>query len=429
MKKSLILCAGAALMLASCGNSYTAKEVKLANETDSLNYALGVANGSSIKQYYMANDSLGKNVKEFVQFVEQAYKAVPSEEKEMYELGESIGMSLKRMEESGLAGIISVPYNNQLVLQGLVNGLNQYKEGISEEEARTYLQEGMMSARGEMPDSLTMGNTNAKVKLPKEVAAVTLTNKYDSLNYTFGLVNGYGIYQYYLASDSTQAKYKTLMKGLEAGCKLQSKLDPQVIGIAKNIGASLQEQDKKGLMGDSTLTSNFELIRQGLINGMLEADIQMTADEAQAYLNQVMQARQARAIEEQYGANREAGEKFLAENATKEGIQITESGLQYEILKEGKGPKPTAEDRVKVHYHGTLIDGTVFDSSVQRGEPATFGVQQVIPGWTEALQLMPVGSKWKLYIPQNLAYGDREAGSIPPFSTLIFEVELLEIVK
>lgn len=286
-----------------------------------------------------------------------------------------------------------------------------------------------MSARGEMPDSLTMGNAKAKVKLPKEVAAVTLTNKYDSLNYTFGLVNGYGIYQYYLASDSTQAKYKTLMKGLEAGCKLESELDPQVIGIAKNIGSSLQEQDKKGLMGDSTLTSNFELIRQGLINGMLEADIQMTADEAQAYLNQVMQARQARAMEEKYGANREAGEKFLAENATKEGIQITESGLQYEILKEGKGPKPTATDRVKVHYHGTLIDGTVFDSSVQRGEPATFGVQQVIPGWTEALQMMPVGSKWKLYIPQNLAYGDREAGSIPPFSTLIFEVELLEIVK
>ena len=131
-----------------------------------------------------------------------------------------------------------------------------------------------------------------------------------------------------------------------------------------------------------------------------------------------------------YGDNIEKGENFLAENGKREGVVTTKSGLQYEIIKKGNGATPTANDKVRVHYHGTLIDGTVFDSSIDRGEPAEFGVSQVIKGWTEALQLMPVGSKWKLYIPYDLAYGDREVSEeIKPYSTLIFEVELLDIVK
>lgn len=124
------------------------------------------------------------------------------------------------------------------------------------------------------------------------------------------------------------------------------------------------------------------------------------------------------------------GKAFLEENKKKEGVVTLPSGLQYEILKEGNGTKPTAEDKVKCHYHGTLLNGKVFDSSVERGEPAVFPVSGVIKGWTEALQLMPVGSKWKLYIPSDLAYGERGAGAdIGKNSTLIFEVELLEIVK
>lgn len=128
--------------------------------------------------------------------------------------------------------------------------------------------------------------------------------------------------------------------------------------------------------------------------------------------------------------NLEEGKKFLEENKKKEGVITLESGLQYEVLKEGKGEKPALTDKVKCHYHGTLIDGTVFDSSVERGEPMEFPVNGVIKGWTEALQLMPVGSKWKLYVPAELAYGNRPAGEkILPNSALIFEVELLEIVK
>jgi FKBP-type peptidyl-prolyl cis-trans isomerase FklB len=132
----------------------------------------------------------------------------------------------------------------------------------------------------------------------------------------------------------------------------------------------------------------------------------------------------------QFLPNKVEGEKFLAENKKKEGVITLPSGLQYQIIKAGDGPKPTASDKVKTHYHGTLLDGTVFDSSVDRGEPITFPVSGVIPGWIEALQLMPVGSKWKLYVPQNLAYGNRAAGDkIKPFSTLIFDVELIAIEK
>jgi len=133
----------------------------------------------------------------------------------------------------------------------------------------------------------------------------------------------------------------------------------------------------------------------------------------------------------QFGENLEMGEDFLAENKLKEGVITTESGIQYEVITMGDGPRPGVEDEVVVHYEGTLIDGTVFDSSYQRDEPAQFVLNRVIPGWTEALQLMPVGSKWKIYIPQELAYGanPRQGGAIEPYMMLIFEVELLDIVS
>ena len=144
--------------------------------------------------------------------------------------------------------------------------------------------------------------------------------------------------------------------------------------------------------------------------------------------NQTLQEYFSKQQEEMLNKNLEIGIAFLEENSKKDNVVSLPSGLQYEILTEGNGPKPKATESVKCHYHGTLLDGTVFDSSVQRGEPAVFGVNQVIKGWVEALQLMSVGSKWKLFIPSNLAYGSQGAGnSIEPNSTLIFEVELLGI--
>ena len=183
-------------------------------------------------------------------------------------------------------------------------------------------------------------------------------------------------------------------------------------------------------IGNNFLTSgikkvDFEVFLKGMKDVINEAPLDMSYDEAKEVMNDFFAKLQAERLE----LNIKAGEEFLAMNKNRPGVVTLPSGLQYEIIKEGKGAKPKATDQVKCHYHGSLIDGTVFDSSVQRGEPATFGVNQVIPGWVEALQLMPVGSKWKLFIPSNLAYGERGAGqSIEPNSTLIFEVEILDIV-
>ena len=266
-----------------------------------------------------------------------------------------------------------------------------------------------------------------KAKLP------TLKNQIDSLNYAFGVANGNGIKQYYLAADSANAdslkiKIASLLQGLNDG--LNSKVDethPELTELGKNIGSALKDQTKSGLMGDSTLKVDIDIIKQGLINGLKGSKVQMKPEEAQMYLQSTMQKLQEQKMQRQFGANKTAGEQFLATNKSKAGVITTASGLQYEIIKKGNGPLPTDASRVKVHYHGTLIDGTTFDSSVDRGEPAVFGVNQVIKGWTEALKLMPVGSKYKLYIPQELAYGGQDQGTIKPFSTLIFDVELLSI--
>lgn len=164
---------------------------------------------------------------------------------------------------------------------------------------------------------------------------------------------------------------------------------------------------------------------KGLEDVFNEAKPSMSYEDAQQLINSYLSNLQ----DERMELNLKAGEEFLAINKKKAGVTTLDSGLQYEVLKEGNGKKPSATDQVSCHYHGTLIDGTVFDSSVDRGEPATFGVNQVIAGWVEALQLMTEGSKWRLYIPSNLAYGSQGAGQvIQPNSTLIFDVELLKIV-
>ncbi len=164
----------------------------------------------------------------------------------------------------------------------------------------------------------------------------------------------------------------------------------------------------------------------GLTDVFDEKEPKLTYDEAQQLLNEYFQNLQ----KERFKLNEKAGKEFLTINKNKPGVVELPSGLQYMVLTKGEGSKPTAADNVKCHYHGTTIDGNVFDSSVERGQPAVFGVTQVIPGWVEALQLMETGSKWRLFIPSELAYGAAGAGeAIEPYSTLIFDVELLEIVK
>ena len=188
--------------------------------------------------------------------------------------------------------------------------------------------------------------------------------------------------------------------------------------VGMSIAESLKQQDLDKITP--------EVLAEAVKDVFAGAEPKYSPNEA----NSIIQSYINTMNESKFGAVKEEGEAFLADNAKKDGIMTTASGLQYEVVSEGEGKKPAATDNVKVHYHVTLIDGTVFDSSVQRGEPATFGVHQVIPGWTEALQLMKAGSKYRLYIPQNLAYGatPHPGGAIKPYMTLIFDVELLEVL-
>lgn len=262
-----------------------------------------------------------------------------------------------------------------------------------------------------------------------------LKNDVDSLSYAFGVAQSQGFDNYLtqqLRIDSAQIG--DVVKGLidgAAGKDAQSQI-AYVEGL--KVGKMIAENWVSGITSDvyaddSTKSIDKDNLVAGFIAGVLNKDQKMTMEEAQEYVQAVMEAANEKKMEAQFGPNREAGEKFLAENKTKEGVQVTPSGLQYKVIKQGKGAVPTTTDKVSVHYRGTLIDGTEFDSSYKRNKPTEFGVTQVIKGWTEALTMMPVGSKWELYIPQELAYGSRNQGQIKPFSTLIFEVELLDIVK
>lgn len=190
-------------------------------------------------------------------------------------------------------------------------------------------------------------------------------------------------------------------------------------GIGLNMGGQLAQQGFPGL--------DIASVQQGLADALAGREFALSREE----INQAADLISSRLRKEQEEAVKvaaEVGAAFLAANAQRPEVTVTDSGLQYEVLVAGSGAVPKANQSVRVHYHGTFTHGDVFDSSLARGEPAEFPVTGVIPGWVEALQLMPVGSKWKLYIPHDLAYGDRGAGSIPPFSALVFEVELLDIL-
>ncbi len=193
------------------------------------------------------------------------------------------------------------------------------------------------------------------------------------------------------------------------------------------LGVLIGENNKQNLdASPGAKDLNMDILTDAFAKQVKGEESQMKSEEARKIIQDFFK----KVSEIESKKNEEEGKAFLEKNKQKEGVVTTVSGLQYEILKEGDGPKPTADQTVKCNYTGSLIDGTVFDSSTERGEPATFKVSQVIPGWTEALQLMPVGSKWKLYVPSELAYGQRGAGKdIGPNSTLIFEVELLDIVE
>ena len=254
----------------------------------------------------------------------------------------------------------------------------------------------------------------------------------DTMSYAIGMAQTQGLKEYLVNSLGVDTAYmsefiKGLNEGVNAGDNKKKGAYFAGIQIGQQISTRMVTGINREVFGDdSTKTISLKNFMSGFISGTTGKRGLMTVEEAQEMAQTKMQQIKAAQLEKTYGENKKAGEKFLAENAKKEGVKMLANGIQYKVLKEGTGVTPSDTSLVKVHYEGRLINDTIFDSSYKRGEPATFRANQVIKGWTEALCHMPEGSIWEVYIPQEQAYAERQQRNIDPFSTLIFKIELIE---
>ncbi len=268
------------------------------------------------------------------------------------------------------------------------------------------------------------GNSTPKASLKSDV---------DTLSYAIGMAQTQGLKEYLVGGLGVDTAYMAeFIKGLNEGANAGDNKKKAAYYAGIQIGQQISNRMVKGINheifgDDSTKTISLKNFMAGFVSGTTGKGGLMTVDSAQNVAQTMMQAIKARELEKTYGPNKEAGEKFLAENAKKEGVKTLPSGVQYKVIKEGNGAIPADTSLVKVHYEGKTIDGKVFDSSYKRGEPINLRCNQTIKGWTDAMVHMPAGSTWEVYIPQNLAYGEREQGDIKPFSMLIFKIELLEV--
>ena len=257
----------------------------------------------------------------------------------------------------------------------------------------------------------------------------------DSLSYSIGMSNTQGLKEYLVGRVGIDTTYMSeFIKGVNEAANAADNKKKEAYFAGIQIGQQISQQMMKGINyevfgNDSTQSISMQNFMAGFVAGVTGENALMTMTEANEMAQRLVQELKAKTMEMNYGENKKAGEAYLDSIAQTEGIQKLDNGVYYKVLVAGKGATPESSDRVKVHYEGTLIDGTVFDSSYERKEPATFGCTQVIPGWTNALTHMPVGSTWMVYIPQDQAYGAREAGKIKPFSALTFKIELLSIEK
>ena len=269
------------------------------------------------------------------------------------------------------------------------------------------------------------GNGTPKANLKSDV---------DTVSYAIGMAQTQGLKDYLVGRLGVDTAYMDdFSKGLNEGANAGDDKKKAAYYAGIQIGQQISNQMVKGinheLFGDdSTKTISLKNFMAGFVAGTTGKGGLMTVDSAAQVAQEMMRAIKAKNLEKEFGGNKAEGEKFLAENAKKEGVKVLESGVQYKVIKEGTGALPTDTSLVKVNYEGKTIDGNVFDSSYKRNEPATFRCNQVIKGWTDALVHMPAGSIWEVYIPQDLAYGERQQGAdIKPFSMLIFKIELLEV--
>jgi len=261
-----------------------------------------------------------------------------------------------------------------------------------------------------------------------------LKSDIDTVSYAIGMAQTQGLKDYLVGRMGIDTLYMDdFIKGLNEGANAGDDKKKAAYYAGIQIGQQISNQMVKGinheLFGeDSTKTISLKNFMAGFVAGTLGKGGLMTVDSAAQVAQEKMRQIKAKNMEKEFGPNKVAGEKFLAENAKKEGVKVLESGVQYKVIKEGTGALPKDTSLVKVHYEGKTIDGKVFDSSYTRNQPADFRANQVIKGWTDALVHMPAGSIWEVYIPQELAYGERQQGAdIKPFSMLIFKIELLEV--
>jgi FKBP-type peptidyl-prolyl cis-trans isomerase FklB len=267
------------------------------------------------------------------------------------------------------------------------------------------------------------GNQTPKASLKTDV---------DTMSYAIGMAQTQGLKDYLVNQLGVDTAYiGEFIKGLNEGANAGDSKKKAAYYAGIQIGQQISNQIMKGINrevfgDDSTKTISLKNFMAGFISGTTGKNGLMTMDSAQVIGQRLIQSIKAKELVKTYGPNKIAGEEFLKENAKKDGIKTLSNGIQYKVLTEGTGAVPNDTSLVKVNYEGRLIDGTVFDSSYKRGEPAVFRANQVIKGWTEALCHMPAGSIWEVYIPQDMAYGEREQGDIKPFSVLIFKIELLE---
>ena len=278
------------------------------------------------------------------------------------------------------------------------------------------------------------GSAKRKGKKAKQAEAAKVdTCSVDSFSYAIGMANTLGLKAYLAQRMNVDTAYMAnFLEGFNATLSMDERKRLEAYAAGLQIRKQVEEQIIPGLNqritgNDSTMLLNPKLFIEAFGNTLAGQPTDMSLQQAEEIAERQMKYYHDTNMERQYGDNRRAGEAFLAANAKKDSVETLPSGVQYKVLVKGSGDIPTATSKVKVNYEGRLIDGTVFDSSYERKQPATFGCNQVIKGWTEALTHMPVGSKWEIYIPQELGYGSREAGKIPPFSALVFTVELLDI--
>ena len=421
MKKTVfsVAMAFAAGLFVSCTSAAPKADLNGASKADSLAYAIGVAQTQGLQEYLAGR--MGVDTTYMGQFVNGVLDGVDADEKKSaYYAGTQIGQQVVNQIIPGVTGELFAGKEGELNKK---NFTDAFVAGVTEKGMKMTPAEAQDKAMSLM--TAIRENNDSTANLKAEI---------DTFSYAMGLAQTQGLkgfLMYRMGVDTTYMAdfVKGLKIGLKAGDNAKQTAFYAGIQIGQQVGNQIIPGVSHEVFGDSEELIDKNFFLAGFIAGVTGKNLSMDPMEAQMTAMTLMEEIKNARFEEQFGDNKAQGVAFLDSIAQTEGVVKTESGLCYKVITKGKGAIPSNTDKVKVHYRGTLIDGTEFDSSYSRNEPTTFRANQVIAGWTEALTMMPVGSKWMLYIPQELAYGSRDMGTIKPFSTLVFEVELLEIEK